>query len=104
VHGIDAWWAMKQSGTAARSPARCRDIIIPGNSGAGVALGATSFVFAFAMIWQIWWLAALGGLGMFAAVLSLTFRDRAEYRIAASEIEATESRRTTPALVSGAPT
>jgi cytochrome o ubiquinol oxidase subunit I len=104
VHGIDAWWAMKQSGTAARSPARCRDIIIPGNSGAGVALGATSFVFAFAMIWQIWWLAALGGLGMFAAVLSQTFRDRAEYRIAASEIEATESRRTTPALVSGAPT
>src|SRR5262249_43089659 len=54
VHGIDAWWAMKQAGTAARSPARCHDIVMPGNSGAGVALGAVSFVFAFAMVWQVW--------------------------------------------------
>jgi cytochrome o ubiquinol oxidase subunit 1 len=104
VHDIDAWWAMKQAGTAARSPARCHDIVMPGNSGAGVALGAASFVFAFAMVWQVWWLAALAGLGMFAAVLSQTFRDHAEYRIAASKIEAIESRRTTLALASGAPT
>jgi cytochrome o ubiquinol oxidase subunit 1 len=103
VHCIDAWWAMKQSG-AARGPARCHDIVMPGNSAAGVALGAAAFVLAFAMIWQIWWLAALGGLGMFAAVLSQTFRDHAEYSIAASEIEAIESRRTTVALASGAPT
>jgi cytochrome o ubiquinol oxidase subunit 1 len=77
---------------------------MPGNSAAGVALGAAAFVLAFAMIWQIWWLAAVGGLGLFAAVLSQTFRDHAEYSIAASEIEAIESRRTTVALASGAPT
>ena len=105
VHGIDPWWAMKQAGTAAHRPARFHDIIMPDDSSAGVVLGAMSFVFGFAMIWQIWWLAAVGGLGMFAAVLSQTFRDHAEHRIPASEVEAIENRRTmAPALASGAPT
>jgi cytochrome o ubiquinol oxidase subunit 1 len=105
VHGIDAWWAMKQAGTAGHRPARFQDIVVPDDSSAGVLLGATSFVFAFAMIWQIWWLAAVGGLGIFAAVLSQTFRDHAERRIPASEVQAIESRRTmAPALAPGAPT
>lgn len=105
VHGIDAWWAMKQEGTAGHRPARFHDIIMPDDSSAGVVLGAMSFVFAFAMIWQIWWLAAVGGLGMFAAVLWQTFRDHAEHRITASEVEAIENRRTmAPALAPGAPT
>jgi cytochrome o ubiquinol oxidase subunit 1 len=105
VHGIDAWWAMKQSGRAGHRPAHFHDIIMPGDSSAGVVLGAMSFVFAFAMVWQIWWLAAVGGLAMFAAVLSQTFRDHAEHRIPASEVEAIENRRTiAPALAPGAPT
>jgi cytochrome o ubiquinol oxidase subunit 1 len=106
VHGIDPWWAMKQAETAnRRPPARFHDIVIPGNSSAGILLGATSFVFAFAMIWQIWWLAAVGGLGMFAAALSQTFNDRDGDRIPASEVEAIENRRTaSPALAVGAPT
>jgi len=105
VHSIDAWWAMKQAGTAGLRPARFHDIIMPDDSCAGVVLGAMSFVFAFAMIWQIWWLATVGGLGMFAAVLSRTFRDHAEHRILANEVEAIENRRTmVPALAPGAPT
>ena len=105
VHGIDAWWVMKQAGTAGHRPARFHDIIMPDDSGAGVVLGAMSFVFAFAMIWKIWWLAAIGGLGLFATVLSQTFRDHAGHRIPASEVEAIENRRTmAPALAPGAPT
>jgi cytochrome o ubiquinol oxidase subunit I len=105
VHGIDAWCDMKQAGAASHRPARFHDIIVPDDSSAGIVLGAMSFVFAFAMIWQIWWLAAVGGLGMFAAVLSQTFRDHAVRRIPASEVEAIENRRTmAPALATGAPT
>ena len=92
VHGIDAWWAMKQAGRAGHKPARFHDIIIPADSSAGVVIGAMSFVFAFAMVWQIWWLTIVGGLGMFAVVLSQTFRDHAEHRIPASEVEAIENR------------
>ncbi|ABE64181.1 cytochrome bo3 quinol oxidase subunit 1 apoprotein [Nitrobacter hamburgensis X14] len=105
VHGIDSWWTMKQTRAADRGPARFHDIIMPDDSGAGIVLGAMSFVFAFAMIWQIWWLAAVGGLGMFAAALSQTFHDHAEHRIPASEVEAIESRRAiSPALALEAPT
>ena len=99
VDGIDAWWAIKQAGRAGYKPARFHDIIISADSSAGVVIGAMSFVFAFAMVWQIWWLAAVGGLGMFAAVLSQTFRHRAERRIPASEVEAIENRRTTALAV-----
>jgi cytochrome o ubiquinol oxidase subunit 1 len=78
---------------------------MPADSSTGVVLGAMSFVFAFAMVWQIWWLAAVGGLGMFAALLSQTFRDHAEHRIPASEVESIENRRTmAPAFAPGAPT
>jgi cytochrome o ubiquinol oxidase subunit 1 len=104
VKDVDAWWAMKQAGTAGYRPARFHDIVMADGSGAGVVLGAMSFVFTFAMIWQIWWLAAVGGLGMFAAVLSQTFRDHADHRIPASEIEAIENRRTIPVLAARAPT
>ncbi len=105
VKGIDAWWAMKQARRAANGPLQFDDIIMPDDSNVGVLVGGMSFVFAFAMIWQIWWLAAVGGLGMFAAVLSHIFRDRAEYRIAASEVEAIERRRTmAPTFVPATPT
>ena len=105
VKGMDAWWAMKQAGTADRAPVMLQDIIMPDNSSVGLVLGATSFVFAFAMVWQIWWLAAAGGLGIFAAVLLLAFRAHAGHRIPASEVEGIENRRTmAPALAPGAPT
>jgi cytochrome o ubiquinol oxidase subunit 1 len=105
VHSTDAWWAIKKAGRAGHRPARFYDIIMPDKSSAGVALGAMSFVFAFAMIWHIWWLAGLGGLGIFAAVLSQSFRNHAEHRIPASEVEVIESHRTmAPTLAPGAPT
>lgn len=105
VEGIDPWWTLKQAGTLDHRSARFHDIIMPGKSSAGIMLGAMSFVFAFAMIWQIWWLAAAGGLGIFAAVLSQTFHDHAGQRIPASEVEAIESRRgVSPALGRGART
>ncbi|EAQ33975.1 cytochrome c oxidase, subunit I [Nitrobacter sp. Nb-311A] len=105
VQSVDPWWALKQAGTADHRPTRFHDILMPGKSGAAIMLGAMSFVFAFAMIWQIWWLAAAGGLGMFAAVVSQTFHDHAGHRIPASEVEAIESRRVlAPVLGREAPT
>jgi cytochrome o ubiquinol oxidase subunit I len=101
VHSIDAWWDMKQAGTAGRTAPRFHAIIMPDRSSAGIALGAMSFAFAFAMVWQIWWLAAVGGLGIFVAVLSRSLRDHAEHRIPASHVEALENlHRTTAALAS----
>jgi cytochrome o ubiquinol oxidase subunit I len=104
VHGLDAFWAMKQAGWVGQERVQFHDIVMPDNSGAGVVVGAMSFVFAFALVWQIWWLAALGGLGMLAAILSQTFNDHAEHRIPACEVEAIENCRPgVPAMALEAP-
>jgi cytochrome o ubiquinol oxidase subunit I len=102
VKSIDAWWAIKHG--AANRAARFHDIVMPGGSSTGVLLGGMSFVFGFAMVWQIWWLAAVAGLGIFAAMLSHASRGHAEYWIPASEVEAIENRRKMAlALAPGAP-
>ena len=94
VHGIDAMVGHEAGGDGGPQTRPLPRHHHARRQQRGVVLGAMSFVFAFAMIWQIWWLAAVGGLGMFAAVLSQTFRDHAEHRIPASEVEAIENRRT----------
>jgi cytochrome o ubiquinol oxidase subunit 1 len=93
VHGIDALWGMKKAGTVGLKPTRFQDIIMPDNTSVGIVLGTMSFVFAFAMVWQIWWLAVVGVLGILAAVLSQTFNDHAEHRISARSISNIENRR-----------
>jgi cytochrome o ubiquinol oxidase subunit I len=93
VHEIDALWAMKMAGPAGRKPIRFHDIVMPNNTSAGVILGALSFVFAFAIIWHIWWLAVLSGLAMWAPLLAQTFDDRPGHRIPAREIKRLENLR-----------
>jgi cytochrome o ubiquinol oxidase subunit 1 len=103
VWGIDPFWGMKHGGTAGIRPAHFHDIMMPDNSGAGLVLGAASFAFAFAMVWQIWWLAICGGLVVAGAVLSQTFRDHAAPCIPAAEIAAIEAGRVATGAVAAAP-
>jgi cytochrome o ubiquinol oxidase subunit 1 len=93
AHEIDALWEMKKAGTAGTRPAQFRAITVPRNTGAGAILGALSFVFAFAMIWHIWWLAAVSGLGIWVPLLMRTLDDGPGRLIPAAEVGRTESRR-----------
>jgi cytochrome o ubiquinol oxidase subunit 1 len=103
VSGIDAFWAMKKSASALRKPVHFHDIVMPDNSAAGIVIGAASFWIAFAIVWEIWWLAVLSGLAAFVALLSQTFRDHAEHRIPAREVEQIENqRKAAAAYVAGA--
>ena len=43
-------------------------------------------VIGFAMIWHIWWMAILGLVGAFAAILVFAFRDEDEIEIPAERI------------------
>ncbi len=58
IHDGDAWWDMKKRGYA-RPLTGFRPIHMPANTGAGVILAALSVACGFAMVWYIWWLAAL---------------------------------------------
>jgi cytochrome o ubiquinol oxidase subunit 1 len=82
VHSIDAFWAMKKRGDTRDRRERPRGIVMPDNTSAGVVLGALSFVFGFAMVWHIWWLAVVSALAMWAPVLMQTFDDRQGHRVA----------------------
>jgi cytochrome o ubiquinol oxidase subunit 1 len=93
VHSLDAYWEMKQQGLDKAPPRPYEDIHMPRNSAIGPVLGAIAFVFGFAMIWHIWWLAGLSALGMLGSVILRSFDDDIEYVIPAAEVERTEQQR-----------
>ncbi len=96
VREKDALWAMKTDGALGHRPDHFEDIFLPKSTGAGVVLAAASFVFGFAMVWHIWWLAILGLLGIAGPILARTFGDDSEHRIPAQEIERIEKNRPHP--------
>jgi len=93
VHDIDTFTDMKEKGIAYQLPDHYQDIHLPKNTGKGVITGMLAFLFGFAMVWYIWWLAALCALGMLITIIARAADDDTEYTITAAEVEQTELRR-----------
>lgn len=55
-------------------------------------VGAASFVFGFAIIWHIWWLALVALVVAVLLVIYRTLQEDTERTITASEVAATEAR------------
>jgi cytochrome o ubiquinol oxidase subunit I len=89
VEGEDAYWTMKQR---ARRQARLgqeplyADIEMPRNSPTGFICAFFATFMGFALIWHIWWLAAVAALGAYATFVVFAWRDRTEYTIPAEEV------------------
>ncbi|MCS3459434.1 cytochrome o ubiquinol oxidase subunit I [Aeromonas sp. BIGb0445] len=90
IAGLDAFWEAKQDGSAYQQPQRYAPIHMPKNSGAGVIIAAFSVVFGFAMIWDIWWMAIAGFVGMIATWIIHSFNDDVDYYVQVDEIERIE--------------
>ncbi len=88
----DAFWAMKQNKNLELKKPVYKDIRMPKNSGAGLVIGFFAFVFGFAMVWHIWWLAALGLLTVIGSVIIRTSSEDSEYTVTAAELEQLESK------------
>jgi len=95
VHDLDAWYDMKERGYQ-RPEAGFRPIHMPRNTGAGVILSALAGVLGFAMIWYIWWLAAVAFAGLLGYAIAHTFNYNRDYYVPVDEIEQIESRRGSP--------
>jgi cytochrome o ubiquinol oxidase subunit 1 len=93
VHDQDAWWDMKLK-KYERPVEGFRSIHMPANTGTGVYLAALSVVCAFALIWYIWWLAALSFVGILVVAIGHTFNYHRDFHIPVEEIVATETART----------
>ena len=91
VHGIDAFMEMKEKGTAYQRPDRYEDIHMPKNTPAGFINGILAFIFGFAMIWHIWWLAIFCALAILVTVILRATNDDTEYTIPAAEVARIEN-------------
>jgi cytochrome o ubiquinol oxidase subunit 1 len=81
----DEFWYQKQHKKKADKP-EYEDIYLPKNTGAGLIIAGFGFLFCFAVIWHIWWLAALGILGVIASIVVRATAEDTEYRVAAEEL------------------
>ncbi len=86
VESLDAFAHMKENGIAYRATAPYAPIHMPRNSWVGVALGALTFNFGFAMVWHIWLAAAASLVGMLAAVVLRASDEDVDYMLSAEEV------------------
>ncbi|HVO28501.1 MAG TPA: cbb3-type cytochrome c oxidase subunit I [Candidatus Paceibacterota bacterium] len=111
VHSRDAWWASKEAqkqigerpgslGSLSRqnvllsaSGRSYEDIELPKNTAMAIYVSVLVFLFGFAMVWHIFWLAALGLGGAIACVIIRSFDEHTEYILTAAEVERMETAR-----------
>ena len=92
VQDLDAWWHMK---TAGAMPPKTGFLAIqmPKNTATGMILAGFATVFGMAMVWYIWWLAALAFASLIAAAIAHTFDENRDFQIAAATVAAVETTR-----------
>ncbi|CUI16298.1 Ubiquinol oxidase subunit 1 [Candidatus Protochlamydia naegleriophila] len=90
VDQLDPLWAIKR-GHAPKPEMSYEDIYLPKNTPMGFYIGVLSFIFGFAMTWHIWWLAALGFLGIVICLIIRLSKEDEHELITAEEVKATET-------------
>ena len=88
VAGEDAYWAIKSRAReeGLRSEPDYKDIEMPRNSPTGFVCAFFATIMGFALIWHIWWMVIVGGIGAFATFVVFAWRDHDEYIIPAAEV------------------
>ena len=85
VEGEEAYWAMKQTAKQEEEAPVYEAIEMPRNTATGFVCAFFATVMGFALIWHIWWLAALGVVGAFATFVVFAWRDITKEEISADE-------------------
>ena len=90
VTSIDAFWKKKQDlrtqQAALPKEKKFEPIEMPKSSAAGFVTAFFAVIFGFAMIWHIWWMAALGIFGVFLTMIAFAFRKEEEIEIPVEQI------------------
>jgi cytochrome o ubiquinol oxidase subunit 1 len=96
VTGEEAYWGIKQRAIAKRKLTdlpQYEPIEMPRNSPTGVVVAFFAVVLGFALVWHIWWMAAVGLAGAFATFVVFAWRPHAEYEVPVEDVERLDSRR-----------
>ncbi len=90
VAETDTYWTMKKLARAKKAEsAKARvyePIEAPLNSPIGFVTAFFAVVTGFALIWHIWWMAAVGAFGAFATLIVFAFRNEDEFEVSAETI------------------
>ncbi len=89
VSSREEFWDMKKRG---RPKPQYEDILIFKNTGMGIYIAGFAFVFGFAVVWHLIWLAAIGLGGAIACVIICSFNEDIEYELPAKEVKRMEAR------------
>jgi cytochrome o ubiquinol oxidase subunit 1 len=93
VESTDAFWIAKQRrNESAQAPAEpYTSVHLPRSNPTGIFLAFFAVIYGFAMIWHIWWLAAIGFVGALLVFLVQAWRPEQEIEITPQEILAYEA-------------
>ncbi|GAN85822.1 cytochrome o ubiquinol oxidase subunit I [Komagataeibacter intermedius] len=95
VHELDAFAHDKEAGIDTRQAGgNYQPIHMPKNTACGFLIGAFSFVMGFGAIWYIWWLAAVGLIGVIATVIARSSDNDVDYYVPVSEVARIEQEHT----------
>ncbi len=89
VSCLDAYWVGKQragNNSDALPTSSYAAIEVPRNTATGIICAFFATLLGFALIWHIWWLATLAGVGAFATFVVFAWRDQVEDEITAEEL------------------
>jgi cytochrome o ubiquinol oxidase subunit 1 len=92
IHDLDAWYDMKNRNHE-RPVKGYRAILMPRNTPTGLYIAVLSAVCGVALIWYVWWLAALSLIGVVATAIHHSYNYDREFHIPMEEIASTEDAR-----------
>lgn len=82
----DQFWADKQSKIKPIEKPVYEDIEMPKNTGFGIYIAGLAFLFGFAVIWHIWWLALVSLVATIVVIIVRLNDDDVDYTITANEL------------------
>lgn len=85
----DAFWHMKQSGNWPEQ--EYQDIEMSRPTAMGIYISGFAFLFGFAIVWHIFWLMALGLVGVIACMIAISFDEERQYILPAAEVAQIEA-------------
>lgn len=90
VTGRDAFWQIKKEGKKLLT-GKYEDIEMPKNTAVGIYIGGFAMVLGFAMVWHIFWLAAVCLIGAVIVAIRRSFDEDTEYVVKASHVAKIEA-------------
>lgn len=94
VDSRDQFWTNKQLAKSGKKTAQkiiYSPIMLPKNTGIGLIIAVFAFLFGFAAIWHIVWLAGAALVGVIACIIVRSLQEETEYYISAAEVTAIEN-------------